>query len=135
VKERESTSIEREEAEVYELNLTSLFEDALDRRLGQDPIIQNRTKSAQVYSTKEREELEALVAKILEDGVFDSEERMELGHLEHIETMIGELMGLVNLENPELGREFDSAVEVFRQRLLGIASKGKNIKGASHEEI
>jgi hypothetical protein len=118
-------NMKSQEPVVYELDLCALFESAMDRRLGQDPATQEKTRTVQNYAKKERDELKGLIDKILEDGVLDAEERLELGHLEHLESMTSELFDKVNLENPELAQEFEAAGEQFRQKLIALVRKGK----------
>lgn len=147
IKEEIEVVLTNDEAqEIFDLDPAALLENFLEEEtaiprvfttsitpLGSnDAVTRNSAASPDKRAKDERDEIMAWLRDTKEDNEYSPEEKAEISAQEHIETMVGGFLELIDLPSGSLeAKQFVAAVEQFRQRLLMLARKAA---GAAPED-
>ncbi len=144
IKEEIEVVLTNDEAqEIFDLDPTALLESFLEegtptltKRVGPrgsgDNATHAGTSSQQTVRTREVEEIMAWLGKTSEDNIYSPEERAEISALDHLETMVSDILNTIDItDGSQLSNMFLGAAEQFRQRLLMVYRKAS---GAAPED-
>ncbi len=149
IKEEIEVVLTNDEAqEIFDLDPAALLENFLEEETAIPTVLTkslSTDRSGHVQTTAsaaspdkrakdERDEIMAWLKNVKADSEYSPEEKAEITAQEHIETMVGGFLELIDLPSGSLeAKQFVAAVEQFRQRLLMLARKAAKAAGAAPE--